>query len=682
MAVFSYLATTAIWAGVSASIGAAAAGAIIAAGQAVTWSIASAMLNKPAVSRQTVQATLNQPEQARIRAYGRNLMGGVRALFEADDGQLHQIIVFHHGPVDGLIRPWFNGEPREIDGNGLIRKYVYLFFRDGSGAGGDYQLARDKFPDLWTPAHRLEGQATFYPRYGNPSDANFPKVFPKSDQTPMQVEVRASRVRNLAGDLVYSENAGLCLRDLLTHPDGWNIPSARIDPASVATFVALCDEPVPLKAGGTEPRYRLCGFYSLDDPLKDVTARMLATCDGQIYQTAEGKVGILGGAWSEPDVTLTGADILSVREMNDGFDPFTDYNILRGSFISPDHAYQPTEVQDLRDDAALALHEERSDHLEADMCPSAPQLQRLMKIRFAKDHREQVGTITTNLVGMKARFPKGDGIHTIRIVAEGFGIDGIFEVTSHSFSIPDGTCTIGIASLRNPYGWNAVTEEKPLPPTLDQIRKPGHAVPVPKGVVLTQEPVTVSGDITGVKLVVQVDDPAREDLELRAQIARGDHSGTGPILGVPPRWVEMPADQLRAESGLLDDGEAYTVRIMWRGYGDWIKVGSLVVLANPEPPPAPMQVAGRVAGATAVLSWVNAPRDYYRTQILMGTTATPSAAEVVATVAGTLGRTDTVTHDLGPATASRTRHFWWRTLNRSGVPSGLMGPITLNFAPA
>lgn len=608
-------------------------------------------------------------------------MGGVRALFEADDGQLHQIIVFHHGPVDGLIRPWFNGEPREIDGNGLIRKYVYLFFRDGSGAGGDYQLARDKFPDLWTPAHRLEGQATFYPRYGDPSDANFPKVFPKSDQTPMQVEVRASRVRNLAGDLVYSENAGLCLSDLLTHPDGWNIPSARIDPASVATFVALCDEAVPLKAGGTEPRYRLCGFYSLDDPLKDVTARMLATCDGQIYQTAEGNVGILGGAWSEPDVTLTGADILSVREMNDGFDPFTDYNILRGSFISPDHAYQPTEVQDLRDDAALALHEERSDHLEADMCPSSPQLQRLMKIRFAKDHRELVGTITTNLVGMKARFPKGDGIHTIRIVAEEFGLDGVFEVTSHAFSIPDGTCTIGIASLRNPYGWNAATEEKPLPPTLEEIRKPVHVVPVPTGAVLTQEPVTLSGDVRGVKLAVQVDDPEREGLELRAQIARGEFAALGPWTGPQPLWVEMPADQLRAESGLLDDGEPYTVRIMWKGQGDWRKVGTLVVLANPTPPPVPTSVSGMVVGSKAYLDWVNAQDRYYRTQLLMSTTTVAADASVIATVAGSAGRADAYTHDLGPSPSARTRRFWWRTLNRSGVPSDLVGPITLTFAP-
>src|SRR5690606_30991035 len=121
------------------------------------------------------------------------------------------------------------------------------------------------------------------------------------------------------------------------------------------------------------------------------------------------------------------------------------YNVLKGSFTSPDHAYQSTPVEEIRDETALLTQERRVDSLPLDMCPSGTQLQRLMKIKFAKDRRTHVGTMRTNLVGLKARFPKGDGIHTIRVqAAEEFGLDGIFEVTSHSFSIPDGFCEIGI----------------------------------------------------------------------------------------------------------------------------------------------------------------------------------------------------------------------------------------------
>lgn len=156
---------------------------------------------------------------------------------------------------------------------------------------------------------------------------------------------------------------------------------------------------------------------ALGDALKDVAERMLATCDGQVYETAEGQVGILGGAWSVPDVTITADDILHV-EMKDGYDPFPDYNVLKGSFVSPAHSYQPTEVAERRDELALITQPERVQQLDIDMCPSSGQMQRLMKIREAKDRREYVGIIRTDLVGMKARFPKGDGVHTIRIIAD------------------------------------------------------------------------------------------------------------------------------------------------------------------------------------------------------------------------------------------------------------------------
>lgn len=677
MAVFTYLATTAFWASVTTALGTTAASAIIAAGQAVTWSLASAALSRPAASRQEMMATLNQTESARRRAYGRNLMGGIRALFEARDGRLYQVVVIHHGRVDGLLRFWIDGEPVGWNADtGEVQRYKYLFFRDGSGQGGNYEPPRQAFPTIWTADHRLQGQATFCSVWGDPSDEDFPRVFPKGDQTQVQAEIRGVRVRNLAGDLVYTENAGLCIRDQLTHSTGWGIPLARLDATSWASFVALCGEAVPLLTGGTEPRYRLCGYYTLEDPLKDVTARMLATCDGQIYETADGTVGILGGAWSEPDVTITDRDILSIQ-MSDGFDPFTDYNVLQGSFVSPAHGYQPTQVAELVDEAALVTQPRRTDMLDVDMCPSGTQLQRLMKIKRAKDRREHVGTLRTNLVGLKARFPRGDGIHTIRVVSEEFGLDGVFEVTSHSFDIARATCEIGIASIVNPYPWHAPSDERPMPPTLAQIGTVVDTDPVPTGAVLVQERVSISGDVQGVKLSLSVDDPDRDGLRLRAQIARGDFAAVGPWSGTQPQWDEMTAAQLRAQSDVLDDGQQYTVRYMWRGYGTWRKAGPVTALANPVAPPAPSNLGVVATGDTAYIDWINAPSGYFRTQVLMGATTSFEQATVIATVAGSAGRPDNYTHDMDGITG--TRRFWVRTLNRSGVPSEPIGPISASF---
>ncbi|WP_304620765.1 hypothetical protein [Paracoccus sediminilitoris] len=671
MAIFTYLATTAFWTSVTATIGTTAAGAIITAGQAVTWSIASALLAKPQMSRQEMMATLSQTDRPRVRAYGRNLMGGNRAFFEAQDGSLLQIVVFHHGQVDGLIRFWVDGEPVQLDGANKLNRYTQFLFRDGSGIGGDYSEVLSRFPALWTAAHRLQNQATFQSAFGDPSDEDFPKFYPRGSQTQVQVEIRGSRVRNMAGAEIYSENAGICIRDLLTHPDGWNIPVDRLNAASWQAFVNLCGQAVPVAAGGTEMRYRLCGYYTLNDPLKEVTGRMLATCDGQIYETAEGEIGILGGAWSEPDVTITGADILSVQ-MADGFDPFTDYNVLKGSFVSPDHGYQPTEIAELRDEASLLTQEERLQTYEVEMCPSHSQLQRLAKIKLAKDRREHVGTLRTNLVGLKARFPKGDGIHTIRIDAPEFGLDAVFEVTSHGFDIVGGFCEIGIASIANPYGWSTA-QEKPLPPTIDDLGKPANFQLPPANAALVQQVVEVSGDVSGVKLVVSVDDPGRDGLALKAQVAAGDHAADA---AAP--WVEMAAQGNLAETGVLDDLQTYTVRVKWRGRSEWIRAGGVKVIANPSIPPAPTAFDAVATRTNVYLDWRNPQTGFWRTQIWRNTTADFASATLIATVSGNAGQPSNFTDEL-PAGASGTRRYWAVNINPSRVPSTEAGPATVTL---
>ena len=671
-AIIAMLPAGAAWGSVTVfGLSPAVSAAIIAVGRSALWSLAGAALTKPNIPRQQVQATLSQTDAPRIRAYGRNLLGGQRAFFEAAEGTLFQIVACHHGRVDGLIRFWWDGEPVETDPDGSVHRYKRNYFRDGSGAGGDYTgiPARnlDLFPTLWTADHRLQGQATFLAIFGDPSDEDFAKVFPKGAYTVVQAEVRGARVRNMAGASVYSENAGLCIRDLMTHADGWNIPLARLDTESWQAFVDLSDEAVPLAAGGTEPRYRICGFYSLDDALKDATARMLATCDGQIYETAEGKIGILGGAWSVPDVTITADDILSI-EMQDGYDPFTDYNILKGSFVSPAHGYQPTEVTEIRDEAALLVQEERAQQHDVDMCPSSGQLQRLMKIKIAKDRRQHTGTIRTNLVGMKARFPKGDGIHTIRLVAEEFGLNGVFEVTSHSFDIPSGTCEIGVASIANPYGWIAA-EEKPLPPGIEDLGVPEHNLP-PLTPVLTQEIVIVSGDVRGVKAVVSVTAPDRGDLELRAQIAPGTHAADDDAA-----WVDMPAANYRAESGVLDDGATYTVRVRWRGRGTWELAGVLTAVANPVQPDPPTAFDAMATGGNVYLDWVNGVTGFHRVQVFRNGSNSFGTASLIATVSGLAGQPSQYTDVIPPVPPpTGSRYYWVRTVNASGITSTVVGP--------
>lgn len=648
--------------------------AVFSAGRAVSWSLASQALMRQNMPHQKVQATINQTDAPRVRAYGAVLLGGLRAFFEADDGKLYQIIVLHHGPVDGLIAFRVDGRRITVNAEGSVTDSpispdMQLYFRDGTGQGGDYATVLSKFPSLWTPDHRLQGQATLLAVMTNPGPEQFAEVWPKGPQTVIQAEVRGTPVRNMAGNLVYSDSAGLCIRDYLTHPDGWRIPSASIDNASFGAFVARCGEPVPLRAGGTEARYRIGGTYSLDDAPKDVAAMMLAACDGQVYQTPEGKVGILGGAWSEPDVTITQDDILSI-EFEDGFDPFTDFNVLKGSFLSPAHDYQPTEVPELRDEAALAVQGMRADQVDIHMCPSGSQMQRLLKIIWAKRRRAITGTMTTNLVGLKARFPKGDGIHTIRISAPDFGVDDVFEVTSHSFNVPDGTCQIGIASIANPYTWD-VSEEQPVTSPTGDLPTPPRVTPPPEGASLTQVPVRISGDTYGGKLQLTVNPVSRNDLRLEAQVAVGNVAAdaAGPVT-----WTAMSGDRFVAETGILQNEQTYTVRYRWRGQKAWQKAGSVTIVANPNVPASPTEFA-RIGTDGAQFQWRNPSANFWKSRLFRNTTDTFAGASFVDDIAGLPGQISAYTD----APTAGTWHYFVVALNNSTVASPPAGPITLTI---
>lgn len=672
MAIFTAIsmwATAALGAGWSfLGMSPALSAAVFSVGRAVSWSLASQALARQSVPAQKVQAIITQTDSPRVRAYGRVLLGGPKAFFEAQDGTLHQIVVMHHGAVDGLIRFWVDGEPVTLDADNKVHRYMRLLFRDGSGpVSGDYPEVLSRFPDLWTSQHRLQGQATFNTAFGDPADEDFVGYFPKGTQTMVQAEVRASRVRDMLGAMVYSENAALCIRDYLIHQDGWRIPAASIDDDSFGRFAVICGQAVPLLAGGTEPRYRLCGHYALDDAPKDVAARMLAACDGQVYQTPEGKVGILGGAWSDPDVTITADDILELS-VEDGFDPFTDFNVLKGTFTSPAHSYQPTEVPELRDAAALATQGERAEQIEIDMCPSGSQMQRLMKIIGAKRRRDMTGTLTTNLVGLKARFPKGDGIHTIRVRAPDFGLDGVFEVTSHRFSVPDGWCEIGIASLANPYPWSA-SMERPIPTATGELPKPVKVTPPPTGASLTQVHVRISGDTYGGKLRLTVNSVSRNDLTLQAQVATGDVPATaaGP-------WTTMVGDRFSAETGILQNEQTYTVRYRWRGQGNWQKAGAVTIVANPNVPSAPTGFE-RVGTTGAQFQWRNPPDNFWKARLFRSSSPTFAGASYVDDIAGLPGQVSAYT-DTPPA---GTWHYWIVALNNSTVASPPAGPINVTI---
>lgn len=560
MAIFTYLTTWATIALGNLGLSIAAAGVVanLAVGAAllgISSLISSATSPRQTTSTPQAQATINQSTGPRIRGYGRAKLGGTRAFFDSRDGLLYQIVMAHHGQIDAFEQ-FYAGDlaiERDVDWSTLTPPLAGYLFIDAADGDPD-QVANAHmvadWPGIWTSEHRLRGIAYWLAVFASPSPEQFSALFPDGYNTPIRCVCRLSRVfdpRDLGqshddpSTWVWSDNAGLCILDYLTHPDGYNRSIEDIDIDSFEAFADLCDEPVPLAAGGTEPRYRLWGVYGLTDDPQDVLGKMRATCDAEFYQTAEGKIAIRGGKWEAPTVTIRDADILG-HSMEQGNNRFAAFNELKIIYTSPDHDYQSMEATPWENLADQADRGVLSSSLTLDMVPSPSQARRLAKIHIAKANPEWKGTVAANLSALDAL-----GERTVRGVLPELAIDDAFFVAGFSIR-PDLTgVELGVMSISEAaYTWTAA-EEGTSPPIPEDTR-PDPTFPVPENLTLSE-----LDDV----ITAEVDDPGRPDLELHAQIRPGAGS----------TWQEMETDGLTASYGPVSPAvtTTYQVRARWRG---------------------------------------------------------------------------------------------------------------------
>lgn len=556
MAIFTAIAGYVTTALISAGLSTVVAGAVanIAVGAAllgVGTIISSATTSRPQTSTPQAQATLNQAAAPRLRGYGRAKLSGTRAFWDSKNGDLYQILMAHHGEIDAWEQFYVGDKAVSLDENGDVASGIFINLvriqsRLGTAAQGAYNLA-SVWGTKWTEDHRLRGIATIFARFKSPPAGNFQKVFPDAHNTAIRGVARLSKVYDpRTGATGWSDTAALCIMDYLTHSDGYRLSIDDIDLPSFSAKADVDEEAIPLAGGGAEKRYRLWGIYSLTDDPQNVLAKMRATCDAELYQTAAGKIAIRGGQWQVPTVTLDEADILS-HSMEQGNNRFAAFNKLKILYTSKDHDYQTVEApawQDLADQAERGV---LASELDLDMVPSPSQARRLAKIHIAKANPAWKGTITANLSALNAL-----GERTIRLKISELSIDDAFFIAGFTIR-PDLTgVEISVISISEAaYTWTTAEEGESAP--IPQDTSPDLDFPIPENLSLSETGGVVTATVTA---------PGRDDLEFEAEI----RAGAGAL------WQPMQSsDQITAVSGELDPG-TYQVQARWRlgtTVGDW-----------------------------------------------------------------------------------------------------------------
>lgn len=496
---------------IAAAIGVSAATAsiiaeviVIAVGLGI--SLISQLLFKPAQPKPSdVQTIIKQAAAPRTRSYGRVKVGGILMFANTRGGVLDRVIAMGSGEIDAVEEHWIDDHQVTLSGNAVSSPGQYvgkciIEYRTGTDSPAPYSGLMAAWPAYWTGAHLGRGIPSAWMEMFQVKSEDMGNTWPQYASTLYRQVQRAAKVPNVFGGALtapeWSDNSARCILDYLIHPDGLGLDPSWITNADTdwGAAIAICEEPVALAAGGTEPRYRLSTTYGFAERPADVLGRMLQTCDAILYPTPNRGLALKVGKWIEPTITIDDDAIIAFSEFGRGRDILTTANTIRARYTSPDHDYLETDADPWIDEADVAERGEYAVDVDMLAVPSHAQARRLMKLAAARSNPQWVGKLTCNLRALPVM-----GERFVNVVISELGIDQTFEVLNVQLLIETTVLTgvmIDIASLSaDAYDWNPVVRsgsgEEGTPPAIPPIIVGDSDIPVPTGLALTQEGVMV-----------------------------------------------------------------------------------------------------------------------------------------------------------------------------------------------
>ena len=233
---------------------------------------------------------------------------------------------------------------------------------------------------------------------------------------------------------------------------GLGLPVARIDIDSFIAAANLCDEPVALAGGGTEPRYRADGVFSEGDDPSLVFENLLSAMNG-VLRDAGGKLAldVLHNDLASPVADFDENDVIG--EFTWIQTPPIDqiFNSVRGRYVNASNAglYQMVDYPDV----SLASPDgiERSQGLDLALVQSASQAQRLAKQYLQR--AQYPGSFTASFLASAWRVQVGS---VVRLSFAALGFENkLFRVIEHTISM-DGTCPMVLKEENAAiYAWDA-----------------------------------------------------------------------------------------------------------------------------------------------------------------------------------------------------------------------------------
>lgn len=544
------------------------------AAAAIAFNIANSTLFNSAQKSQLTTTSIRTERPPRQSGYGRVKMYGAQILYTAaSDGAAVDVWAFHDGRIDAIEGYYLGDKPVTRLSSGFVQKGPAGEYGDNDTIqiGANLGLATEtahaavvtKLPGIWTANHRGDGVVTGYAISKLVKAANYAKVYANGspNDRPLGLVIRAQLLfdwrdpSQSVGDprtWKWSENSWLSIvhyelvRQTIgpmrppSHPEYWNDIAAiytarwnkRIAPA-LEYWTAAADDAdlaVPLKAGGTEPRYRACVTHphaGAGSEYKSVLGALLATCDGWIASRSDGALVARAGQYYAPTVSI-GPDEVTSYSDDDGIEDEGSVNEIGVTYISALHDFNQVDTDPWSDeDAIVERGAVRSDDV-SNQVPSHAQARRLAKRKFAVSNAKSRGTFTTTRAGAKMlgeRFIDLWLVEAVGTADEFEAFRGVAEITQLSRNPHTGAITAAwIAADENIDAWNPATEEGDPAPVGENIAREPLDTPTIISATATYSAVgsTPEGDepidptpgqtATGARVLIAATGPDRADL--------------------------------------------------------------------------------------------------------------------------------------------------------------------------
>ncbi|MDT8858364.1 phage tail protein [Paracoccaceae bacterium Fryx2] len=366
---------------------------------------AQALMPKPQTTLQNRTVTIREPVVPRDLVYGRTRKGGVIVFLHSsgsDNAVLDLVIVLATHRVKSIGAVYFEGEVAlnaAGTAQGRWAGKVSIEKKLGDANQTAFAGLKAALPDKWTENHRLRGCAAIHLRLTYDQDA-YPGGIPNiTVDLEGKNDIWDPRIQTS----VYSENPALCLADYMANTT-WGV-GARIgqpdgiDEMALIEAANICDEPVALAGGGTELRYACNGVITLSEVPKTIIEGLLTSFAGRCAFSG-GSWRIHAGAWRAPSVALT-AD--HVREagltLATRVTMSSNFNGVRGQFVSPENDWQPDDFPAYASAAYLAEDggEQKWRDISLPFTISATMAQRLAKIELERARRQMTVRLSGKL---------------------------------------------------------------------------------------------------------------------------------------------------------------------------------------------------------------------------------------------------------------------------------------------